>query len=152
WGPEPSGTRGPRPVLTRATVVEAAIVIADSEGLSATSLRAIAGRLGVSVAGLYRYVAGKTELIALMVEHARREVVVAGRASTGREGLEDRAMAGGDLYHRHAWLLDVSIVRFPACQRTGAHFHASLPASLVARLSTPPSVPLVSWHYPSVST
>src|SRR5690625_7404482 len=52
WGPEPSGTRGPRPVLTRATVVEAAIVIADSEGLSATSLRAIAGRLGVSVAGL----------------------------------------------------------------------------------------------------
>src|SRR5690625_6129258 len=99
-------SRGPRPVLTRATVIEAAIVIADSEGLSATSLRAIAGRLGVSVAGLYRYVAGKTELIALMVEHARREVVVAGRASTGREGLEDRAMADWDLYHRHAWLLD----------------------------------------------
>src|SRR5690625_2034983 len=72
WGPEPSGTRGPRPVLTRATVIEAAIVIADSEGLSATSLRAIAGRLGVSVAGLYRYVAGKTELIALMRSEERR--------------------------------------------------------------------------------
>ena len=144
WGPEPSGTRGPRPVLTRATVIEAAIAIADSEGLSATSLRAIAGRLGVSVAGLYRYAAGKTELIALMVEHARREVVVASRASTGREGLEDRAMADWDLYHRHAWLLDVPMGRVPAGPSTVAHFDAGLAAALDAGLTPPRAVSLVT--------
>src|SRR5690625_7171434 len=80
WGPDPSGTRGPRPVLTRATVGEAATANADSAGLSATSLRAIAGRLGVSLASLDRYVAGKSERCALMVGHARRGVAAAGRA------------------------------------------------------------------------
>lgn len=144
WEPEPAGARGPRPALSRVTVTEAAIAIADSEGLPATSLRAIAERLGVSIAGLYRYVPGKTELIALMVEHSRKETAVADRGSTGREGLEDRAMADWDLYHRHAWLLDVPMGRVPAGPSTVGHFDAGLAAALDAGLSPARAVSVVT--------
>src|SRR5690625_4150602 len=79
-----------------------------------------------------------------MVEHARREDVVASRASTGREGLEGRAMADWDLYHRHAWLLDVPMGRVPAGPSTVAHFDAGLAAALDAGLTPPRAVSLVT--------
>lgn len=145
WEPEPSGARGPRPALSRAIVIEAAIAIADSEGLPATSLRAIAEQLGVSITGLYRYVPGKIELIALMVEHARREVVVVDHPSrTGRGRLEDRAMAEWDLYHRHSWLLDVPMGSVPAGPSTVGHFDAGLAAALEAGLTSARAVSVVT--------
>lgn len=68
WGHQQPGRRGPRPTLSRERIVEAAVDIADTEGLEAMSMRRVAEYLGVGTASLYTYVPGKEELYALMVD------------------------------------------------------------------------------------
>jgi AcrR family transcriptional regulator len=65
--PERAG-RGPAPSLSRDGIAAAAIALADTEGIEAVSMRALAVELGVGAASLYRYVARKDELIELMVD------------------------------------------------------------------------------------
>ena len=57
-----------RPRLSREIVLEAALAIAESDGLEAVGLRAVAGRLGVTAMSLYRYVASRDELVDAVVE------------------------------------------------------------------------------------
>ena len=49
-------------------MVEAAIALADANGLEAVTMRAVAERLGVSPMTLYTYVPGKAELLDLMLD------------------------------------------------------------------------------------
>src|SRR5690625_7790970 len=53
-------------------------------------------------------------------------------------------MADWDLYHRHAWLLDVPMGRVPAGPSTVAHFDAGLAAALDSGLTPPRAVSLVT--------
>lgn len=62
--------RGPRPMLSRAAVLEAALELVDARGLAALNLRALATRLGVSAMTPYSYFADKAELLTAMVGHA----------------------------------------------------------------------------------
>jgi len=61
---------GPKPGLTRSAVVEAALAIADAEGLEGVSMRRIAGALGVAPMGLYRYFANKDALLGALYDAA----------------------------------------------------------------------------------
>ena len=65
--PERAG-RGPAPSLSRDEITAAAVTLADTQGIEAVSMRALAVELGVGAASLYRYVARKDELIDLMVD------------------------------------------------------------------------------------
>lgn len=67
--PEP-GRRGPRPTLTLDGIADAAITLADAEGLAAVSMARVAESLGVTTMALYRYVGGKDELLAVMTDRA----------------------------------------------------------------------------------
>ena len=61
------------PKLTVALIVDAAIAVADRDGMGALSMRRIADELGVGAMSLYRHVAGKDTLIEEMtVEVGRR--------------------------------------------------------------------------------
>lgn len=53
---------------TVAGIVEAALAIADSDGLDAVTMRAVADRVGIGAMTLYGYVPGKAELVELMVD------------------------------------------------------------------------------------
>ncbi|MEU4743925.1 TetR/AcrR family transcriptional regulator C-terminal domain-containing protein [Actinosynnema sp. NPDC023658] len=64
------GARGPRPVHSRADIAAAAIRVADVEGIEAVSLRRVAGERGTGTTTLYRYIATKDELFALMIDSA----------------------------------------------------------------------------------
>ncbi|GAA1076085.1 TetR/AcrR family transcriptional regulator [Nocardiopsis composta] len=70
WGGRPAPRRGPRPGLTLDRIVGAAIGIADAEGVGALSMQRVAADLGVTKMALYRYVAGRDELVALMADTA----------------------------------------------------------------------------------
>lgn len=146
WDPEPSGARGPKPTLRRAEVVEAAIGIADAHGLAAASLRAIAERLGVSITGLYRYVPGKTELIALMVEQALGEDGPGDddASPTWCRRLEELATQDWQLYHRHPWLLDVPMGQVPPGPSTVSRFDVRLGAALQSGLDPAPALAVVT--------
>src|ERR1051325_3501285 len=52
-----------RVTLNAEQIVRTAIELADDEGAQALTMRGVAGRLGVGVMSLYRYVAGRDELI-----------------------------------------------------------------------------------------
>ncbi|MBG0830436.1 TetR/AcrR family transcriptional regulator [Planomonospora sp. ID67723] len=121
WGGEERPTRGPRPGLSVARIVEAAIRVADAEGLSALSMRRIATELGVGTMSLYRYVPGKAELVDLMLDTAYGEDLDPERdpgqeaerlrAGGWRAGLEQIARGSWALHLRHPWILQVSQAR-----------------------------------------
>ncbi|MFG1922656.1 TetR/AcrR family transcriptional regulator [Cryptosporangium sp. NPDC048952] len=68
WGERPTPRRGPRPAFDTERIARAGIEIADREGLSAVTMQRVAESLGVTKMALYRYVPGKAELVALMVD------------------------------------------------------------------------------------
>ena len=70
WGPTERPRRGPKPGLSLEAIVEAAIQIADTEGLAALTMSRVATQLGVTTMALYRYVPGKGELLDLMIDAA----------------------------------------------------------------------------------
>jgi AcrR family transcriptional regulator len=88
-------------------VVEAAIELADAEGLAALSMERVATRLRVSVMGLYRYVPGKTELVERMIEAA---MAPPGDAASDRwrERVKEWAAALTSMFHRHPWSLEAT--------------------------------------------
>ncbi|MDG3012336.1 TetR/AcrR family transcriptional regulator [Rhodococcus sp. D2-41] len=70
WGTGRKSRRGPKPSLSLEVIVGAAITLADVEGLGGVSMQRVADRLGYTKMSLYRYVPGKAELTALMLEQA----------------------------------------------------------------------------------
>ena len=70
WGIAADPQRGPKREMSVERIVEAAVEIADAEGLGAVSMAAVAARLGYTPMSLYRYVTAKDDLILLMQEEA----------------------------------------------------------------------------------
>ncbi|MCK7624339.1 GntR family transcriptional regulator [Streptomyces sp. RS10V-4] len=100
--------------LSRARIVRAGIGIADAEGLRAVSMRRVAAGFGVSSMALYRYVAGKDELVLLMADAVFAEVRVPDPAPEGwRERMEAGARLQWALYRRHPWLAQYLSVSRP---------------------------------------
>ena len=62
--------RGPKPAYSRAQITEAAIRIADAEGLEAPTMRRIAAEIGAGTMTLYHYVKSKDELVGAGGRHA----------------------------------------------------------------------------------
>lgn len=75
--------------LDRAQVVDAAIAIADEEGLEAVTLARVAAALGVRSPSLYNHVDGRDGLIRAIAARSTRELAAAlRRAATGRAGAD----------------------------------------------------------------
>ena len=70
WGVAELPQRGPKRELSTERIVEAAIVIADADGLEAVSMGRVATALGFTPMSLYRYVTGKDDLLLLMADRA----------------------------------------------------------------------------------
>lgn len=68
WSGRAAPRRGPRPTLTVEAITRAAIVIADADGLAAVTMQRTAEAVGVTKMAVYRYVPGKSELVALMTD------------------------------------------------------------------------------------
>lgn len=110
WGTGQRPSRGPKPGLTLERIVEAAIEVADRDGIGALSMRRIATELGTGTMSLYRYVPGKAELLDLMLDRVQRPSENPADPGDGgwRPALEALARATLALYRRHPWLLEVN--------------------------------------------
>jgi AcrR family transcriptional regulator len=110
WGLRERPSKGPRPGLSLQRIVDAAVKVADSEGLAAVSMSRVAADLGASPMSLYRYVAAKDELLALMVDAAGGPPPAALAADEGwRAGLSRWARTELDFHRRHPWVTRVPI-------------------------------------------
>ncbi|WP_433613038.1 TetR/AcrR family transcriptional regulator [Prescottella agglutinans] len=81
--PEVAERSGPgrRPGYSRAQVTQAAVRVADVEGMDAVTMRRVASELGTGAMALYRYVAGRDDLVDLMLDAAVGEIALPERPS-----------------------------------------------------------------------
>ena len=100
--PEPTGRR---PRFSRAQIAAVALGIADAEGFGAVSMRRVATELGAGTMSLYRYIATKADLAALMDDALKAEAVVPAADLPGdwREALAMIARRTRLVYLRHPW-------------------------------------------------
>jgi AcrR family transcriptional regulator len=90
WGRAQRPKRGPKPSLTLERIVAEAIGHADAEGLASLSMQRLAERLGCAKMALYRYVPGKAELEALMLDAALGAAPAPAAAGSGGRDDEER--------------------------------------------------------------
>jgi len=114
YEPRDTHRRGPKPALSLDVVIEAAIRIADAEGLAGVSMAKVAERLGYTTMSLYRYVKSKDDLLLLMADTANREQVPPVTPASWREGIEGWARGIFGIYRAHPWLLQIPMSSPPA--------------------------------------
>jgi len=68
WGVRDLPGKGPKRGLSLDRIVEAGVRVATRDGLAAVSMSRVAAEAGAATMALYRYVATKDELLALMVD------------------------------------------------------------------------------------
>ncbi len=74
WFTPPAGEQNRRRTLTRERVVAEALTVIGADGVDALSMRALATRLGVVPAALYRHVRNKEQLYDLVLDGVLAEV------------------------------------------------------------------------------
>ncbi|WP_435209732.1 TetR/AcrR family transcriptional regulator [Micromonospora sp. bgisy143] len=109
WRPPNTPRRGPRPTLTLDAIARAGIVIADADGLGAVTMQRVAESLGVTKMALYRYVPGKTELVALMIETGIGEPPALPTDLPWRDRLDAWARQMYDRFRRHPWAVAATV-------------------------------------------
>ncbi len=128
WGVAAAPQRGPKREMSVERIVEAAVDLADAEGLSAVSMAAVAARLGFTPMSLYRYVTAKDDLILLMQEEATGVPSELTREGDWRQRLERLHHEQVQHYLEHPWVLDVPITGAPVTPNTAAWMDAGLAA------------------------
>lgn len=108
WGIAANPQRGPKRELSHELIVEAAIGIADAEGLAAVTMSRVASSLGFTTMSLYRYVTSKDDLLVLMAD-AASEVSFPedGWGEDWRANLWDWAALIRGCYRDHPWMLQI---------------------------------------------
>ncbi|MEV4481987.1 TetR/AcrR family transcriptional regulator [Micromonospora coxensis] len=134
------GARGPAPAHSRDDIVAAAIAIADSDGLAAVSMRAVAKRLDTGAASLYRYLSSRDDLLDLMADRVAAELrPYPEPEGDWLDGMVRMAHAQRAVHERHPWLAELSrrpsaigpeaLAFFDACLRV----MEPVPASVMAK-------------------
>jgi len=122
WGRRERGKRGPRPGLSAEAIVEAAVRIADAEGLEAISMARVASNLGFTTMSLYRYVASKDELLQLMFNASAlgaESVVIEGH--DWRSRLRSWSIIQRDMLDLHPWITQLPMAAPPVAPNS-LHF------------------------------
>jgi AcrR family transcriptional regulator len=114
WGRRGAGKRGPRPGLSADAIVDAAMALADAEGLEAVSMARVATKLGFTTMSLYRYVSSKEELLQLMWNGSARGAESLLLEGDGwRAKLRSWAVIQWDMLDRHPWITQMPMAAPP---------------------------------------
>ena len=127
WGVRERSHKGPKPALSLARIVDAAVHVADTEGLDAVSMGRVATSLGAAPMSLYRHVSAKEELLRLMVDAAWGDNPgPLAPGETWRDGLSRWAWAMRAGARRHPWVVRIPISGLPIMPREIAWFEDAL--------------------------
>jgi len=101
--------------LSREVIATAALAIIDTEGLDAVTMRTVAHSLGTGQASLYAHVAGKDELLELVIERVIGEAdfTVVPDPERWSEQLKDQVREMRAVFGRHRDLARASFARIP---------------------------------------
>ncbi|MGH3192328.1 MAG: TetR/AcrR family transcriptional regulator [Streptosporangiaceae bacterium] len=127
WGVRERPHKGPKPALSLPRIVDAAVRVADTEGLDAVSMGRVAAELGAAPMSLYRHVSAKEELLRLMVDAAWGDSPrPLAPGENWRAGLSRWAWALRDGARRHPWVVRIPISGLPIMPREIAWFEDAL--------------------------
>ena len=127
WGVRERPHKGPKPALSLPRIVDAAVRIADAEGLDAVSMGRVAAKLGTAPMSLYRHVSAKEELLRLMVDAAWGDSPGPPTPGEGwRAGLSRWAWALRDSAKRHPWVVRIPLNSLPIMPREVDWFEHAL--------------------------
>jgi AcrR family transcriptional regulator len=113
WGAAAPRRRGPKPALSTARIVQAALELADAEGLAAVSMARVAEAVGYTPMALYRHVSGKEELLVLMSDAVAADLPDIPAGTGWRAGLETWTRAQIELGTRRQWMLELPLSAAP---------------------------------------
>jgi AcrR family transcriptional regulator len=113
WGVRASPTKGPKRAVSLEQIVEAGVRVALRDGVDAVSMSRVAGEVGLSAMALYRYVASKNELLALMIDQAMGVMPEVPVEDGWRAGMERWSNLELAKYREHGWALRVPIMGPP---------------------------------------
>ncbi len=92
-----------RPPLTRARVLQAAVDLADREGLGALTMRRLGAELGVEAMSLYKHVDNKEEILDGIVELVVGGIEIPSEGAQWKEAMRRRAISARAVLSRHSW-------------------------------------------------
>jgi AcrR family transcriptional regulator len=114
---EPVSRRGGpiRPALSRTAIVEAALAVADRQGLDAVSMRRVADELETGASALYVYIQNRDDLLDAMFDHAMAAVAGADLPKgSWRERLASLLLKSISTASGHGGLARVALTTVPS--------------------------------------
>ncbi|MFF0612011.1 TetR/AcrR family transcriptional regulator C-terminal domain-containing protein [Nocardia tengchongensis] len=121
--------RGPKQRTTIEAVIAAALEIADTEGLTALTMRSVAAKLGITPMATYTYVPGKAELLDLMLDTVYQRMHrhdLTGMA--WRERVSTIAAENREMLSAHPWVAYLPTTRPPLGPGVAAKYDHELRA------------------------
>jgi AcrR family transcriptional regulator len=92
-----------RATLTRARVLEAAVTLADREGIEAVSMRRLGQELGIEAMSLYTHVKGKDDLLDGMTDLVVSAIPLASTGDDWKTVLRGTILGARAVMLRHPW-------------------------------------------------
>lgn len=104
--------RGPKPSLSADRIAQAAIRLADRDGLAAVTMQRLAREVGLTTMALYRYFPGKAEVVALMIDSVAEPPLRQDKThSPWNAQLKKWAQRCLAIYQAHPWFLEATTTR-----------------------------------------
>lgn len=120
------GTTSGRVTLTRERVIRTAIELADSRGIEALTIRALAAELQAKPMSLYHHVAGKEAILDGLVDQVFAEIDLPPQDLPWREAMRHRCLSARRVLHQHRWAPPLMDSRANPGPATLAHHEAVL--------------------------
>lgn len=96
-------TKTRRVPLSRERIIDAAVEVADREGLGAVTMRRLGQQLGVEAMSLYKHVADKNDVLAGIADRVASEFELPSRDVDWRMAIRASSIAAYAVLSRHPW-------------------------------------------------
>src|SRR6195952_1668197 len=100
-----------RAPVNRELTLQAALAVADREGIEAVPMRRLARELGVEAASLYHHVKGKEQILDGLVELVAAEIELPKPSADWRATVSKRARHTRAVLRRHPWAVSLMASR-----------------------------------------
>jgi len=91
--------------LSKERIFQAAIDVADREGLQALTMRRLGAELGVEAMAVYKHVSSKDDILDGMVELVVSRIDTPAERADWRDAMRSRAISAREVLRRHSWAI-----------------------------------------------
>ena len=99
-----SGSTAP---LTKESVIQAALLLADEVGAASLTMRKLADKLGVEAMSLYYHVANKDAILDGLLDSIYDEIELPPPGAPWKPAMKNRAFSAREVVLRHKWAVSL---------------------------------------------